>query len=873
MPPSQDYGAFIDNAQLQRELAAVRQQQAATNEILAALGRSASDLATILGTVVDSARLLCRADVSQIHLVDGDVYRLARSSGLSDDVVEFMAAHPVGADRGSLIGRVGLYGRTQQIPDVLDDPDYGRAELQRIAGLRTVLGVPMVLDNELVGVLLVWRTEVDPFGDREAEALATFAAQAAIAMRQVNLLRDLEARQQELAQKVDQLEALGEVGQLVSSSLDLDEVLATIVTLAVQLSGTDGGSIFEFDETEQTFQVRTAYGTSPELVESLRHTTIGLSDTLVGRAATGARPEQVPDLREATLDAHLRRLHAAGWRSVAVVPMLRKESIVGALVVRRKTPGAFSQETLDLLETFASQSALAIVNARLFRELERKGAELTVASQHKSEFLASMSHELRTPLNAVIGFSEVLLERMFGDINERQEEYLRDIWSSGKHLLELLNDILDLSKVEAGHMELQRTTFDVGQALAYGLSLVRERATRHAIELTLDLAPDLGVIDADELRFKQVVLNLLSNAVKFTGDGGRVDVRARNDGNELVVTVTDTGIGVAPDDRERIFESFHQGGRSPTESEGTGLGLTLSKRIVELHSGRIWLESELGVGSTFGFALPAVAASPADVPTTTTTDVVRSLAAATVVVVEDDARSLELLTLYLEAAGVNVVPARDGESGLDVIRRLRPDGVVLDIRLPKLDGWDLLGQLKADPPTASIPVIVVSMLDERGKGFALGAAEYLVKPVGRDEIVSALARVRLLRDTERVALAIDDDPLAIELVRAVLGPEGWEVLGAENGEEGVALAAARQPAVILLDLLMPGMDGFEVVDALRSDPRTREVPVVVLTSKTMTAEDKRRLNGRISYVASKAQFDSAQLIALVQRLTTEQAVP
>ena len=863
--------AANDDARLREELEAVSQQQAATNEVLKALGRSASDVDPILGTVVDSARRLCRADVSQIHLADGDVYRLARSVGLSAEGVEFMTSHPVGADRTSLIGRVVLHGRTQQITDVLSDPDYGRADLQRIAGLRTVLGVPMVLDEELVGVLLVWRTEVDPFGDREAEALATFAAQAAIAIRQVNLLRDLGARQQELAQKVDQLEALGEVGQVVSSSLDLDEVLATIVTLAVQLSGTDGGSIFEFDDKDQTFQVRTAYGTSPELVESLRQATIRLSDTLVGRAATTGTPEQVPDLRAAPLDAHLRRLHDADWRSVAIVPMLRKGTIIGALVVRRKTPGTFSEETLDLLVTFASQSALAIMNARLFRELARKSAELTVASQHKSEFLASMSHELRTPLNAVIGFSEVLLERMFGDINERQEEYLRDIWSSGKHLLELLNDILDLSKVEAGHMELQRTTLEVGPALAYGLSMVRERASRHAIELTLDVPSDVGLIEVDELRFKQVVLNLLSNAVKFTGDGGRVEVHARNDMNEVVVTVTDTGVGVAVEDRERIFESFHQGGRSPSQSEGTGLGLTLSKRIVELHGGRIWVESEVGVGSTFSFTVPVtatVAAEPAELPTAAAE---ASPATATVVVVEDDSRSLELLTLYLEAAGVEVVQARDGESGLEVIRSLRPAGVVLDIRLPKLDGWDLLGQLKADPDTASIPVIVVSMLDERGKGFALGAAEYLVKPVSRDEVVSALARVGALGNHERVALAIDDDPLAIELVRAVLGREGWEVLGAETGEEGLALAAARRPAVILLDLLMPGMDGFEVVDALRGNPTTKDVPVVVLTSKEMTTDDKRRLNGRISYVAHKTQFDSAGLVALVRRLTAEGA--
>jgi signal transduction histidine kinase len=403
------------------------------------------------------------------------------------------------------------------------------------------------------------------------------------------------------------------------------------------------------------------------------------------------------------------------------VPMLREGRIVGALVVRRKTPGGFSEEICDLLQTFASQSTLAILNARLFRELERKSAELEVASRHKSEFLASMSHELRTPLNAVIGFSEVLLERMFGELNERQEDYLRDIWGSGKHLLELLNDILDLSKVEAGRMDLEPSTFVVREALEYGLSLMRERALQQAITLRLELGPGVGLLDADELRFKQVVLNLLSNAVKFTPEGGEVVVRAVLEGTELLVTVTDSGIGVAPEDRERIFESFQQGGRSTPQREGTGLGLTLTKRIVvDLFGGRIWLDSEVGAGSTFGFAIPL--GTPVEGAADTMAAPDRGNGPL-VVVIEDDRSSMELLTLYLEGAGVQVVGAPDGQQGLDAVRRLDPAAVVLDIRLPGLDGWDVLTAIKADPATADVPVVVVSMLDQRGRGFALGAAE------------------------------------------------------------------------------------------------------------------------------------------------------
>ena len=725
--------------QLRRDLAEAQEQQAATSGVLAAIGRSASDLEAVLETVVDSARHLCRADVALIFLLEGGAYRLAFFSGvMTEENRAYLTQHPLAQDRGTLAGRVGLERRPQQIADVLADPEYGRPDIQRHGGFRTTMGVPMLLDGEVVGVLVVWRTKVDPFSERAIDLLSTFAAQAAIAIRNVDLFQTLQARTAELGRKVDQLEALGAVGQAVSSSLDLDEVLTTIVTHAVRLSGTDGGSALEFEPSTQEFRVRTAYGMSDEQLEAMRRVRIGLRGTLVGRAATRGKPERVNDLLTAPDDPHLRRLREAGWRSLVAVPMLHESAIVGALVVRRRTPGDFPEETCDLLETFASQSALAIINARLFRELESKTAELEVASRHKSEFLASMSHELRTPLNAVIGFSEVLLERMFGELNDRQEEYLRDIWSSGKHLLELLNEILDLSKVEAGHMVLEPMEFSLQEALEHGLALVRERATRHGITLHLDVASDIAPVQADELRIKQVIVNLLSNAVKFTSDGGRVDVRARAGPGEVLVTVSDTGTGVAAEDRERIFDAFQQGGRKASTTEGTGLGLTLSKRIIELHGGRIWVDSEVGVGSTFGFAIPAgaaVAAAHARPDDSGQPDGGR-----TVVVIDDDRRSADLLKVYLEAVGLRVISARDGERGIDLVRRLRPAMVVLDILLPGLDGWQVLESLKASAATATIPVIVVSILDERAKGLALGAAEYLVKPVSREELLEALAR-------------------------------------------------------------------------------------------------------------------------------------
>jgi CheY-like chemotaxis protein len=340
-------------------------------------------------------------------------------------------------------------------------------------------------------------------------------------------------------------------------------------------------------------------------------------------------------------------------------------------------------------------------------------------------------------LNAVIGFSEVLLERMFGDINPRQEEYLNDIWSSGKHLLALLNDILDLSKVEAGRMELATSNFPVRDAIEYALSMVRERAALHGIILELRVGSDVGLIYADELRFKQIVLNLLSNAVKFTPDSGHVQVSATIDGEHLVVTVTDDGPGIAAEDRERIFESFQQGSRDVPKDEGTGLGLTLCRRIVELFGGDMWLDSEVGRGSTFGFSVPLTRSAELETPAVQWGKQPR------VVIVEDDRASLDLFSAYLEGTGIDLVKARDGPDGLALVREHLPAAVLLDIRLPGLDGWQLLTSLKADGVTAGIPVIVVTIVDERSRGLALGASEYLTKPVARDELLAALSRVGL----------------------------------------------------------------------------------------------------------------------------------
>jgi len=368
----------------------------------------------------------------------------------------------------------------------------------------------------------------------------------------------------------------------------------------------DGGSIYEYDEALEEFYLHTADRLPDEVVTALRTGPIRKGEGALGRMAMTGEPAQIRDIMaDPNYQSRLREIVLRlGYRSLMAVPLMRDNHLLGGLVVYRKTPGEFDASVIELLKTFATQSALAIQNARLFREIEEKSRQLETASKHKSEFLANMSHELRTPLNAIIGFSEVLSERMFGEINDKQAEYLTDILESGRHLLSLINDILDLSKIEAGRMELEPSEFDLPGAIENTLILVRERAQRRGITLGRTVDERLGMIRADERKLKQVLLNLLSNALKFTPEGGQIDVSARMHDGEAEISVTDTGVGIAPEDQDAVFEEFRQVGATARKVEGTGLGLAISRKFIELHGGRIWVKSQVGIGSTFAFTLP-----------------------------------------------------------------------------------------------------------------------------------------------------------------------------------------------------------------------------------------------------------------------------
>jgi GAF domain-containing protein/anti-sigma regulatory factor (Ser/Thr protein kinase) len=598
---------FTELEEKNRRLTVALDQQTATSEVLRAISSSVIDLQPVFDTIVRNAVKLCAATFGGLQrIVDGRMTLDAQCGVTTDELAVLQRdVFPLPISRGSATGRAVVDRTVVHIRDIREDPEFGVHPLQTMQGFRTILAVPMLREEVPIGALALWRREVLPFSDTEISLVQTFADQAVIAIENVRLFKELDARTQDLTRSVGELRALGEVGQAISSTLDLQTVLSTIVARATQLSGTDAGVIYEYDAQREVFLPRATEHLEAEIVETMLATPVRKGEGATGRLAEVQEAIQVPDILAAPAESRVRGvLVRAGYRALLAAPLIREEQLIGALTVIRKATGEFPPEVIDLLRTFATQSALAIQNARLFREIADKSRQLEVASQHKSEFLANMSHELRTPLNAIIGFSEVLSERMFGELNEKQDEYLKDIHASGQHLLSLINDILDLSKIEAGKMELELSEFDLPMTIDNALMLVRERAGRRSIELQRTVDDRLGQIQGDERKIRQVLLNLLSNAIKFTPEGGRIEVGAKPVNGSIEVSVSDTGVGIAPEDQEAVFEEFRQVGTADKKVEGTGLGLALSRKFIELHGGKIRVKSQVGEGSTFTFTVP-----------------------------------------------------------------------------------------------------------------------------------------------------------------------------------------------------------------------------------------------------------------------------
>jgi signal transduction histidine kinase len=608
----------IENARLfdevqarTRELSETLEQQTATSDVLRVISNSLTDTQPVFDAIVQSGLKLFSGAAVSIALPDrNQVKAVAVAESNPERADAWWHRFPFPLTREYMHGLAILDRRMVDVPDVREAPPELETGKQNFlgSGYRAVTIMPMMRGDAAIGVLSVVRVAPGPLTEKQLAALKTFASQAVIAIENTRLLNELQTRTRELARAVEEQRALGEVTQAVNSTIELQTVLNTIVAKAVQLSATEAGAIYVFSNGRQEFRLRATYGMSDDLIATIKSQKIRAGETPVGQAAAKREPLQIPDLRDQPRAYVQDIILAAGYRALLVVPLLRPDRIVGALVVRRREPGLFPQSTVDLLQTFAAQSVLAIQNARLFSEIEEKGRQLEIASRHKSQFLANMSHELRTPLNSVLGFTEMLADGLYGELPARAITALEKVQNNGRHLLGLINDVLDLSKIEAGQLTLALEDYSMAQVVSSVVTNTESLARAKGLALTTTVAPALPMGRGDERRLTQVLINLVGNAVKFT-DAGSVDISARAVDGFFEIAVRDTGPGIAPEDQTRIFDEFQQVDDSSTRKKGgSGLGLAISRRIVEMHGGDITVESELGKGATFRVVVPVRAA-------------------------------------------------------------------------------------------------------------------------------------------------------------------------------------------------------------------------------------------------------------------------
>jgi len=842
----------IENARLLSELRESLEQQTATAEVLGVISSSPGDLGPVFNEILNSATRICEAKFGVLNLYENGGLRVGAMHNAPPAFAEFLQSQSAAYQPvpGSLLERVIL---TKEVSQATDNALEAIGRAATLGGARSCACVPMLKDEVLIGTITIFRQEVRPFTDKQIALVTNFAAQAVIAIENARLLSELRERTDELGRSVGELRALGEVSQAVNSTLDLETVLSTIVTKAVQLSNTDAGAIYVFDELSREFHLRATYGMDRELIDALSKQHIGLDESNIAVVMAHRDPVQVADLREDAPNPINEIVLRAGFRARLTAPLLRGEEIVGMLVVRRRRPGAFAPNTVDLIKTFAAQSVLAISNARLFHEIDEKSRELEIAGQHKSQFLANMSHELRTPLNAIIGYSEILQEEAADDRDGALVPDLKKIEGAGRHLLGLINDILDLSKVEAGKMDLFLEAVEIAPLLEEVRALIVPLAEKNGNTLELRLGEHLGTMHTDRTKLKQSLLNILSNGSKFT-ENGRLTLVAERYGAERPMVrfaVSDTGIGMTEDQLGRLFQAFSQADASTTKKYGgTGLGLAISRQFCQLLGGDIAVTSKPGEGSTFTITLPARSDEPAQISPADAPGVAANGDVTTVLIVDDDAAARELLTANLKGSGYRLIHAKTGEEALQLARSIRPDAITLDVMMPKPDGWEVLSALKADPELADIPVVMVSVAPDRGIGLSLGAVDVLTKPVDRARLTALIHRL-VRRDGP--VLVVEDDANTREMMRHTIEKLGLATAEAVNGRRALTwLAEHAPPAMILLDLMMPEMDGFEFLDAMSANAQWREIPVVVVTAKALSAAERERLLRQARKVMEKA---------------------
>ncbi len=695
---------------------------------------------------------------------------------------------------------------------------------------------------------------------------------------------DVTARrkaEEALRQQNEYLAALHDTTLGLLSRLDLNDLLEALVMRAAQLLGTEHGYIYlvEFDTLDKPAEIvierKVGVGIFNQLIGSRLKPGQGLS----GKVWQTGKPLVVNNYD--SWPGRSPYFDYGKMRAVMAVPLTHNPGSAGSQVVgvlgmayADQSEGTFDDEKVELLNRFGQLASIALDNARLYTAAQQAREAAETANKTKSVFLANMSHELRTPLNAIIGYSEMLMEDAEDFGQDDLVPDLQKIRSAGQHLLSVINDILDLSKIEAGKMELYLEDFDIASLIDDVVSTIQPLVNKNNNTLTLNYAENIGIMHADLTKVRQGLFNLLSNASKFTSDGTIVLNAGRetvNDSDWIVLSVSDTGIGMTPEQIEILFEAFAQAEASTARKYGgTGLGLTITKRFCQMMGGDISVESEPGEGSTFTIRLPAHVAAKKEkemLPPASAASPPPEPDANTILVIDDDPGVHKLMQEYLAGQGYHIVTASGGEVGLRLAREVRPKAITLDVLMPDLDGWAVLTILKADPELAHIPVIMMTIVEDEDMGYMLGAIDHITKPIDRDRLITTLKKYQNVGDSSGV-LVVEDSSETREMLRRTLEKEGWFVTEAENGRVALEQMSQHQPALILLDLMMPEMDGFEFVAQLRQNQAWRTVPIVVITAKDLTSEDRQRLNSSVAKVLQKGSYSREELLAQVRHVVS-----